>query len=108
MLGTDEEELPRYLLRDDVAGILRAAARKCDRDLAALLATYKYGLRVCELVGLNRSDVSFQTTRIKVRRAKGSITKELPLLPDVACVLRRYLDSRADEDPALIRGPHGR
>lgn len=102
-----EDALPRYLLQADVAAILKAAAKSL-RDLAALLLTYKYGLRVSELVAMNRSQVNFETKRVKVNRTKGSISKEMPLLEDVGSVLRRYLETRSDDDVALVRGPHGR
>jgi integrase len=104
----EEDELPRYLLREQVAAILRAAAARSVRDLTALLVTYKYGLRVSELVSLNKSDVRFETARMKVRRAKGSVSKEMPLLADVARTLTKYMASRSDDDSTLIRGPHGR
>ena len=82
----------------------------CIRDLAMIDLLSSTGIRVSELVGLNRADVDFEGRECVVF-GKGS--KERPVYFDARTKvhLRNYLDSRNDDNPALfvsLQNPHER
>ena len=80
------------------------------RDLAMIDLLASTGMRVGELVGLNRSDVDFDSRECIVF---GKGIKERPVYFDARTKihLKNYLDSRTDENPALfvsLQNPHNR
>lgn len=82
----------------------------CLRDLAIIDLLASTGMRVGELVRLNRDDIDFENRECVVF-GKGS--KERPVYFDARTKihLKNYLDSREDDNPALfvsLLGPHKR
>lgn len=80
------------------------------RDLAIIDMLASTGMRVGELVGLNRADVDFESRECIVF-GKGS--KERPVYFDARTKihLKKYLESRNDDNPALfvsLLKPHNR
>ena len=80
------------------------------RDLAIIDMLASTGMRVGELVGLNRADVDFESRECIVF-GKGS--KERPVYFDARTKihLKNYLESRSDDNPALfvsLLKPHNR
>lgn len=80
------------------------------RDLAMIDILASTGMRVGELVRLNRSDVNFESRECIVF-GKGS--KERPVYFDARTKIhfKNYLDSRTDDNPALfvsLQNPHNR
>ena len=77
----------------------------CDslRDRAIISTLKATGCRISELCGLDRDSIDFKDKECVVY---GKGAKERPVyLDDVACMLlRRYLDSRKDDSPALFVG----
>lgn len=73
----------------------------CLRDLALIDLLSSTGMRVGELVRLNRSDIDFENRECAVF-GKGS--KERPVYFDARTKihLKNYLDSRTDKNPALF------
>lgn len=73
----------------------------CLRDLALIDLLSSTGMRVGELVRLNRSDIDFENRECVVF-GKGS--KERPVYFDARTKihLKNYLDSRTDNNPALF------
>ena len=73
----------------------------CLRDLALIDLLASTGMRVGELVRLNRADIDFENRECIVF-GKGS--KERPVYFDARTKihLKNYLDSRTDENPALF------
>ena len=73
----------------------------CLRDLALIDLLSSTGMRVGELVRLNRSDIDFENRECIVF-GKGS--KERPVYFDARTKihLKNYLDSRTDKNPALF------
>ena len=71
------------------------------RDRAIIELLYSGGLRVSELVGLNRDSVNLERREFMVR-GKGS--KDRPIFISEACAdrVREYLDARTDSLPALF------
>ncbi|MBR6954006.1 MAG: tyrosine-type recombinase/integrase [Clostridia bacterium] len=82
----------------------------CLRDLAMIDLLASTGIRVSELVRLNRADIDFEGRECVVF-GKGS--KERPVYFDARTKvhLRNYLESRSDDNPALfvsLQNPHRR
>jgi len=82
----------------------------CLRDLAMIDLLASTGMRVGELVRLNRDDIDFENRECVVF-GKGS--KERPVYFDARTKihLKNYLDSRIDDNPALfvsLLSPHNR
>ena len=71
------------------------------RDRAIIELLYSGGLRVSELVGLNRDSINLELREFMVR-GKGS--KDRPIFISEACAdrVRDYLDARTDSLPALF------
>jgi integrase/recombinase XerD len=71
----------------------------------AILYTLLYtGLRVSELVALNREDLTIRerSGSLVVRNGKGNVARKVPLSPEVRLQVGRYLETRSDADPAVF------
>lgn len=81
-----------------------------ERDLALIEFLYSTGVRVSELVALNRKDIDFYGKNVVVY-GKGSKERETYLNAASCLHLKAYLDSRTDDNEALFvseRLPHTR
>lgn len=97
---------PYHVLSDLELGRLLGAGRS-PRDQAAVAVLAGAGLRVSELVGLNRNDVVEDENgwAVVVRRGKGRRGRIVPIREDVANAVRVYLVSggrRLGVDAALF------
>jgi len=102
--------LPANDLRDALDRLERAADRSAPRDRALLELAYSSGLRLSELVGLNRGDVDFGAALVRVR-GKGRRERIVPVGDRALRRLREYLDARAgtaQRDEPVFVGPSGR
>jgi len=80
------------------------------RDLALIDLLASTGMRVGELVKLNRSDIDF-INRESVVLGKGDKERKVYFDARTKIHLKNYLDSRADKNPALfvtLQKPHDR
>lgn len=103
------ESLVKEVLTDENLETLRD---NCDeiRDLAMIDLLSSTGIRVGELVKLNRSDIDFQERQCVVF-GKGSKQREVYFNARAKLHLRQYLESRSDDNPALfvsLSSPHTR
>ena len=87
-------------LTDEEQEMIRCACTN-ERDLAIIDLLSGSGMRVSELVGLNRSDVNFETGEVKVF-GKGSKERICYLTGRAKVHLKWYLDSRTDDNEALF------
>ena len=71
------------------------------RDRAILELLFSSGLRVSELVGLNREHINLERREFMVR-GKGQKDRPIFISPDAAARVQRYLDRRTDNLPALF------
>jgi len=101
--GSDRS-LPRWLDQKQVAAILRAAKRESDRDLCLFALMYRYALRAIEVTTLVREDINLDARRIRITRAKGGVSQEYILPPDIVSAIKRYLRKRVDRGPYLFTG----
>ena len=71
------------------------------RDRAIIELLYSGGLRVSELVGLNRDSINLERREFMVR-GKGSKDRPIFISKSAAERVREYLDARTDSLPALF------
>ena len=91
---------------------LEKLRRKCrlERDLALIECLYSTGVRVSELIALNRKDINFDSMDMVVY-GKGAKERETYLTAASCMHLQEYLDSRTDNNEALfvsLKAPHKR
>lgn len=103
-VGKAEDRQIDFLEYDDVMRLIEAAAGKTPknlRDQAILELLFSSGLRVSELVGLDRVHVNLDKEEFSVR-GKGRKLRIVFISPDAKRALQNYLDIRNDVDPALF------
>lgn len=71
------------------------------RDRAMLELLFSAGLRVSELIGLNRDSINFSKEEFSVR-GKGNKLRIVFTSSEAKQALTRYLEKRTDVDPALF------
>jgi len=89
-----DSTLPRHLTVDEMFALLDSipvATLLQARDRALLEMLYSTGIRLGELVGLNRSDIDHQSGKILVR-GKGSKERIVPMGSKAAAFLADYLE----------------
>lgn len=94
---------------DEALEIMRDSC-ETDRDLAMIDLLASTGMRVGEMVKLNRSDIDFQERECIVF-GKGDKERRVYFDARTKIHLMRYLDSRTDSNPALfvsLQSPHNR
>lgn len=97
--------LPSYLTQAEIRALFAAISNPRDRLLFAL--AYAYGLRVGEIVHLDRDDVDLERRRIRIQRLKGGLSGERPIFRSLLPLLKQYLESRGNSTDAPLRGPSG-
>ena len=82
----------------------------CNRDLAMIDLLYSTGIRVGELVNLNKDDVDYESRECVVF-GKGGKERKVYFDAKAKLHLLNYIDSRNDDNPALfvtLDAPHDR
>lgn len=84
---------------------------KTQRDLAIMELLYSTAGRIGEVVALNRDDIDFYNKEVVIYGQKGKKERTVYLTDGCIYHLKKYLDSRTDDNPALfvtLRKPHRR
>lgn len=107
------KKLPRFLNVDEVNALLTVKSeetRFTKRDRALLELLYSSGLRVSELVGLDRDSLDLDAGVVRVR-GKGDKQRIVPVGSYAAKALQDYLDERANvlvhDEKALFLNKNG-
>lgn len=103
------ESLIKEVLTDENLEVLRDACLE-PRDLAMIDLLASTGVRVGELVNMNRQDIDFQERQCVVF-GKGNKEREVYFNARAKIHLLNYLGTRVDENPALfvsLNAPHTR
>ena len=93
-----EQQLPTFLSVDNVFRVMEAPGKDSFRDLrdrAMLEVLYASGLRVSELVGLNRPDIQFDLQVLRVW-GKGRKERIVPFGGKAKDALQAYLQKREE------------
>lgn len=96
-----EKQLPKLLDLHEVTHLLDAPCKKTweeKRDKAILETLYSSGLRVSELVGLNRDDVDFFGGVVRVR-GKGKKERIVPVGPMALNAIQDYAKMKSPREP---------
>lgn len=99
------EKAPEWLDDKTVRKIVAETSRKASkRDYAIVLTLLGCGLRVSELVALDRDDVTISDRKgsLVVRNGKGGKSRLVPIPANVRHALSSYLDQRNDSQQALF------
>lgn len=99
------DKAPRWLTRNKRLEIIRLADRKTNkRDYAIIHVLLGAGLRVSELVALDRDDVTISERKgsIHVRNSKSGKERTVPLAAETRRAIRVYLEQRDDDIEALF------
>jgi len=107
-----QPQAPRGLTAEEArAGLRKVELEGSLRDKAIVFTFLQTGLRVGELVGLERRDLEIGerrgTLRVRADVAKNGRYREVPLSKDVRERLDAYLSSREHDAPALFVGQRG-
>ncbi len=103
-VGKPEDRQIDFLEYDEVMRLIEAAQGKTPkhlRDQAILELLFSSGLRVSELVSLDRNHVNLEKEEFSVR-GKGRKLRIVFISPEAKQALQNYLDIRSDVDPALF------
>lgn len=103
-VGKAEDRQIDFLEYEEVMQLIGAASDKTPkviRDRAMLELLFSSGLRVSELIGLNRENVNLDKAEFSVR-GKGRKLRIVFISPDAQQALKNYLEVRSDVDPALF------
>ena len=90
-----DDEMTRLLDQPDLGAVAGL------RDRAILELLYSSGLRVSELVGLNKDHINLKRLEFMVR-GKGQKDRPIFISPEAAQWVQKYLDKREDTSPALF------
>jgi len=91
--------LPKYLKQKEIEIVLSKI--KSLRDKAIFNILLCTGLRISELISINRDDISDNKIKIK---GKGNKERIVILSKQALNILKKYLETRNDENPALFLG----
>ena len=100
-----KKKLTQYLTVDDVFSLLSMPNRETalgSRDAAILEILYSSGIRVSELVGLDKSDIEWDESLLRVE-GKGKKERIVPMGTPALASLKSYLDLRTPEGFGLNR-----
>jgi len=103
-LGKTSERQIDFLEMEEVERMFEAASaadQKSLRDRAILELLFSSGLRVSELVNLNRDQVNLRTGEFSVR-GKGQKVRVVFVSDRAKSAIERYMEKRNDIDPALF------
>ena len=102
----EAQRIPKALSEENLE-MLREGC-KTAREHALVETFFASGCRLSELSGLDRKDINWER-RTFVVTGKGNKERECYFTVKTAIWLRKYLNSRKDDDPALFvteRAPH--
>jgi len=103
------DALVKEVLTDENIEVLRDSCQEI-RDLAMVDLLLSTGMRVGELVKINREDIDFHERQCVVF-GKGNKEREVYFNARTKIHLKKYLEQRTDANPALfvsLRAPHTR
>lgn len=103
------DALVKEVLTDENIEVLRDSCQEI-RDVAMIDLLLSTGMRVGELVKINREDIDFQERQCVVF-GKGNKEREVYFNARTKIHLKKYLEQRTDSNPALfgsLKEPHTR
>lgn len=99
------QQAPAALTKLELQRIKREVDRtEKKRDIAIIFTLIYTGMRVSELVALDRDDISISERKgtILIRQGKGNAERKIPLHKEVRRAITEYLNTREDYNPVLF------
>ncbi len=97
------KRLPRCLTKSEVQKVFGCARSynwlyrfECTRNLSILYMFLYTGVRLNELLNLKLLDVDIDSEEVYVHKGKGGKNRVIPIHPELAEVLREYINERKD------------
>ena len=90
------KQLPKYIRKEEILDILDKAKKDNRRNYLLLLILWRTGMRVSEIVSIQKRDIQDRT--IIVRQGKGKKDRVIPLEHELGNILGFYLDSLKPKD----------
>lgn len=102
IVDVETERDKDFLTEAEMKSFLDAArkGRYGVRDYALMLVCYRHALRVSELIGIRLKDLDLKTSRLFVRRMKGSLSTHQPIEGDELRAIRAWLRERDERSDA--------
>lgn len=103
-VGSNPSRDIEFLSLDEVAELITAISGtdiKSRRDRAIIELLFSTGLRVSELINLDREHINFDKCAFSVR-GKGDKRRMVFVAPAAAAIVAQYVNARTDIDPALF------
>lgn len=104
-----EPKRVREPLSEEEIEIVRQACIT-EREKSIVEFAYSTGCRLSEIIGVNKADINWHERTLKVI-GKGNKEREVCFTPKAKILLKKYLNTRNDDNPALFiaeRAPYGR
>ena len=92
--------MPKYLNLDEMEKIKQSVVNDPFEN-AVTAVMYATGVRVSELVGMNRQDIDWKGHRVRIT-GKGDKVREIPISPTALDALKVILEGRTDDNPAVF------
>lgn len=105
-----EHKVKEVFEEEQITIVKDVAKQHSKRDIAIVDFLHRTGVRISEMVALNREDIDFYDRECIVY-GKGRKERPVYFSWDASVHLREYLESRNDDNPALFVGsrkPHNR
>lgn len=105
-----KKQAPKALNRKELLGLIREVDRDGNkRDIAIVQTLLNTGLRVSELVGLDKDDIDISDRKgeITVRNGKGNKERNIPLNKEARRAITKYLEERCKNQSALFLSNRG-
>ncbi|MBU7045045.1 MAG: tyrosine-type recombinase/integrase [Theionarchaea archaeon] len=99
-----EKKLPVVLTKEEVNKLFECVSSK--RSLCTLRLLYATGIRVSEIVNLDRRDI--EDLRVLVRSGKGKKDRIVYMDENTSNLIKKYLSERKDDIPALFVNNKGK
>jgi len=96
------QRLPEILSGVEITRLLRVLRRVKHR--AIVMTAYGAGLRISEVVGLQRGDIDADRMVLHVRAGKGGHDRIVPLCPRRLAILRAHWQTNRPRGPYLFQG----
>jgi len=95
-MHNNRKKLPKYLGKKEIDKILQKAKKHRYRDYIILLTLWRTGMRVSELVNLQKINIKENT--ILIRGGKGNKDRVIPLENELGNLLGLYADHKATKE----------
>jgi len=102
----EDQRIPKFLTEEEVETLRAACVKPLERAIVEFM--YTTGCRIGEIIKLNREDIDWDNGSVIVD-GKGGVQREVYFNTSCRIWLKKYLELRKDQDPALFvteRKPH--